>query len=130
MRKKGLIQLKQLFDEHAFWAKGRSMQRLKIMLSNSTVIITIWNQNNLIGFGRANSDSSFRCVLWDIVVANENQGQGIGSILIKALINSPEVKNVEKIYLMTTHCSHFYKKKGFELSGNQTLLCISQISDI
>ena len=26
---KGLIQLKKLFDEHTFWAKGRSMQSLK-----------------------------------------------------------------------------------------------------
>ena len=126
----GLKKLKRLFDENTFWAKGRSLKKLKIMLSNSTVIITVWNQNKLIGFGRANSDYSFRSVLWDIVVANDNQGKGIGSMLVKALINSPKIKSVEKIYLMTTHCSNFYEKKGFKLNSNQKLLYISQISDI
>ena len=128
--KKGLIQLKQLFDEHAFWAKGRSMKRLKIMLAKSTVVITAWRGNNLIGFGRANSDYIFRSVLWDIVVANESQGKGIGSLLIETLINSPEIKDVEKIYLMTTHCSNFYENKGFQFSNNQKLLYINGISKI
>ena len=130
MPSNGLTKLKRLFEENTFWAKGRSLKKLKIMLSNSTVIITVWNQNKLIGFGRANSDYSFRCVLWDIVVANDNQGKGIGSMLVKALINSPKIKSVEKIYLMTTHCSNFYEKKGFKLNSNQKLFYISQISDI
>ena len=127
---KGLIQLKKLLDEHTFWAKGRSMKRLKMMLSKSTVVITVWRENNLIGFGRANSDYIFRSVLWDIVVANENQGEGIGSLLIETLINAPEIKDVEKIYLMTTHCSNFYKNKGFQFNSNQKLLYINRISEI
>ena len=126
----GLIQLKQLFDEHTFWAKGRSIKRLRMMLSKSTVVITIWKGKKLIGFGRANSDYIFRSVLWDIVVANENQGEGVGSLLIDTLINSPEIRDVEKIYLMTTHCSNFYENKGFQFSSNQKLLYINRISEI
>ena len=126
----GLIKLKQLFDKNTFWAKGRSLKGLKIMLSKSTVVITIWDKKQLVGFGRANSDYCYRCVLWDIVVANDAQGQGIGSLLIKALIKSPELKNVEKIYLMTTHCSNFYEQKGFQLNQNQKLLYMSQLSEI
>ena len=126
----GLIQLKQLFDEHTFWAKGRSIKRLKMMLSKSTVVITVWKEKKLIGFGRANSDYIFRSVLWDIVVANENQGEGVGSLLIDTLINSPEIRDVEKIYLMTTHCSNFYENKGFQFSSNQKLLCVNRMSEI
>ena len=126
----GLIQLKQLFDEHTFWAKGRSIKRLRMMLSKSTVVITIWKGKKLIGFGRANSDYIFRSVLWDIVVANENQGEGVGSLLIDTLINSPEIRDVEKIYLMTTHYSNFYENKGFQFSSNQKLLYVNQISGI
>ena len=127
---KGLIQLKKLFDENTFWAKGRSLKKLKMMLSKSTVVITVWKENKLIGFGRANSDYIFRSVLWDIVVADENQGEGVGSLLVDTLINSAEIKDVEKIYLMTTHCSSFYERTGFQFSKNQKLLFVNQSSEI
>ena len=127
---RGLIQLKKLFDENTFWAKGRSLKKLKMMLSKSTVVITVWKENKLIGFGRANSDYIFRSVLWDIVVSDENQGKGIGALLLDTLINSPEIKDAEKIYLMTTHCSSFYESKGFQFSNNQKLLLINHMSEI
>ena len=123
---KGLIKLKELFDNETFWARGRNLKGLKIMLSYSTVVITVWDKNRLIGFGRATSDYCYRGVLWDIIVAKEKKGIGIGSLIIETLIQSPEINNLEKIYLMTTHCSEFYKQKGFKVNQNQTLLYITQ----
>ena len=127
---KGLIKLKELFDNDTFWARGRNLKGLKIMLSYSTVVITVWNKNKLVGFGRATSDYCYRSVLWDIIVAKEEKGKGIGSLMIERIIKSPEIKNVEKVYLMTTHCSEFYKQKGFKENQNQTLLYITKEPEI
>ena len=76
------------------------------------------------GFGRATSDSIFRAVLWDVVVADDFQRHGLGSLLVEALLQAPSIKNVEKVYLMTTNSSKFYKQMGFENSFNQSLLII------
>tara|TARA_A100001037_G_scaffold96144_1_gene87546 strand:+ start:1371 stop:1640 length:270 start_codon:yes stop_codon:yes gene_type:complete len=79
----------------------------------------------MVGFGRATSDRIFRAVLWDIVVADDLQGLGLGRQVVDALITTPALKNVEKIYLMTTNSKEFYLQLGFEQSEQQNLLFIA-----
>ena len=119
---KGLLKLQLLLNKYTFWANNRNISELKKMLKNSSVVISIWEDKELIGFGRATSDSIFRSVIWDVVVANNVQGHGYGSKIINAIINSPMLKNSEKIYLMTTHRSEFYEQLGFKLNRSQKLM--------
>ncbi len=118
----GLSQLKNLLEKHAFWAKNRNYQSLRKLLAGSSVVITLWRGNRMIGFGRATSDGIYRAVLWDIVVADDLQGKGLGRKVVEALLSTPKVKPVEKIYLMTTKRTEFYKQIGFKSPINQDLL--------
>ena len=118
----GLKKLKKLLDLNTSWAMGRDENQLKIMLANSDVIITLWSNKKLIGFGRATSDCTFRAVLWDIVVADDLQGYGYGKVIVHALLNSKAIKEVEKIYLMTSNCNDFYQQLGFDIVKNQHLM--------
>ncbi len=127
---KGLLKLQKLFNEHAFWAKKRKIKDLKHMLINSSVIISLWQNERIVGFGRATSDKTYRAVLWDVVIANDLQGLGFGRVLVDALINSPSIKNVERIYLMTTKSSDFYQQMNFKLSDNQSLLILKNKTNI
>ena len=115
-------QLKELLDSQSFWAKGRKKRELKKMIKNSSSVVTLWQANRLVGFGRATSDSIYRAVLWDIVIAKDQQKSGLGKLLINALINSKSIKNVEKVYLMTTNSKDFYKSCKFEEIKTQSLL--------
>ncbi len=119
---RGLIKLKKLFDNHAFWARNRNYDNLRKLLLGSDVVITLWSDKRLVGFGRATSDQIYRAVLWDIVVADDLQGKGLGRLVIQALLASPEIKKVERIYLMTTNSSNFYKQLGFHECNEQSLL--------
>tara|TARA_E500000331_G_scaffold343592_1_gene378614 strand:- start:263 stop:721 length:459 start_codon:yes stop_codon:yes gene_type:complete len=123
---KGLQKLTALLNEETFWAKSRNYQALRKMLLNSTEIISVWNENCLIGFGRATSDKIYRAVLWDIVVKSEFKGFGIGKLIVESLINQKSIKNVEKIYLMTTKESAFYMKLGFNPEIKQKLMILSK----
>ena len=123
--KKGILQLQKLFETSTFWAKGRSVNEIKTMINNSSSIITVWHKEKLIGFGRATSDKVFRAVLWDIVVEKKFQKLGIGKFLVKLLLESKSVKNVKKVYLMTTHFEVFYKNCGFSTISKQKCLLIS-----
>ena len=120
----GLKQLQNLFNNQTFWAKNRSPENLKKMLSNSSVVISVWEENQMVGFGRATSDFIYRAVLWDIVINTKMQGLGLGKIVVEALLSSKAIKNVEKIYLMTTNESDFYKQIGFSISSKQNLMYI------
>tara|TARA_X000000368_G_C22820804_1_gene618945 strand:- start:57 stop:521 length:465 start_codon:yes stop_codon:yes gene_type:complete len=121
----GLKELKILFNKNTFWARNRSIASLKKMLSNSNVVISVWNRKNLIGFGRATSDESYRAVLWDIVVDKDYQVNGIGMEIIQSILKSRMISKVEKVYLMTTNSQDFYINNGFKLSEKQKLMYLS-----
>ncbi len=92
------------------------------MLGGSQAIVSAWRRRQLVGFGRATSDGVYRAVLWDVVVANGHQGQGVGRRIMEALLSSPAISGVERVYLMTTNGSGFYQQLGFSPSDTQNLL--------
>jgi len=122
----GIKGLQKLFNENTIWAKNRNRSHIKEMLANSNVIITLWENNHLIGFGRATTDKVYRAVLWDIVISKNVQRIGLGKIILEALINDKQIKSVEKIYLMTTNSQEFYRQLGFKINNEQSLMQISK----
>tara|TARA_B100000959_G_C14645997_1_gene486353 strand:+ start:170 stop:628 length:459 start_codon:yes stop_codon:yes gene_type:complete len=123
---RGLLKLQNLLNNHAWWAQGRSTANLRKILSGSNVIISLWRGKRLVGFGRATSDGICRAVLWDVVVAGDLQGCGLGRQVVKALLTSSAIRDVERVYLMTTNSSEFYHQLGFRNVDNQHLLIKKQ----
>ena len=119
---RGLLKLQRLFRKHAFWAQTRSIKDLRRMLKGSTVVVSLWRGKRLVGFGRASSDGIYRAVLWDIVVAGDLQGRGLGRTVVEALLESPALRGVERLYLMTTNSASFYGQFGFNSAEPQLLL--------
>ena len=119
---RGLLKLQRLFRKHAFWARERSIPDLRQMLRGSPVVVSLWRGKRLVGFGRASSDGIHRAVLWDIVVAGDLQGRGLGRQVVEGLLDSPRLRQVERIYLMTTDSAGFYRQLGFSSAEPQQLL--------
>ena len=119
---RALRKLRRLLDKHATWAQGRSDQQLRTMLAGSNVVVTLWRDKRMVGFGRATTDGIYRAVLWDVVVAGDLQGRGLGRQVVEALINHASVGNAEIIYLMTTRSAGFYEQLGFKSAAPQQLL--------
>jgi len=122
---KGLEKLQFLFNQNALWAKDRNIAQIKKMLAHSNVIITLWNKNNLVGFGRATTDQVYRAVLWDIVVSKDVQRVGLGKIIVEELLKDKKINSAEKVYLMTTDSQDFYKQLGFQININQSLMTLN-----
>ena len=118
----GLKKLQKLLDNNAFWAKNRTINDLKKCLAKSDVIISIWVDNEIVGFGRALTDGIYRGVLWDIVIDQNHQGKGFGTLIVKKLLSSKKIKNTKKLYLMTTNKKLFYSQFDFKEVTSQNLL--------
>ena len=118
----GLNKLQKLLDRNTFWAKSRTISDLKKCLANSDVIISLWVDNEIVGFGRALTDGIYRGVLWDIVIDQNHQGKGFGTLIVKNLLSSKEIKKTKKIYLMTTSKKLFYSQMDFKEVTSQNLL--------
>ncbi len=118
----GLNKLQKLLDRNAFWAKNRTINDLKKCLANSDVIVSLWVGNEIVGFGRALTDGIYRGVLWDIVIDQNHQGKGFGTLVMKQLLSSKKVKNTKKLYLMTTNKKLFYSQFNLKEVTSQDLL--------
>ena len=118
----GLNKLQKLLDNNAFWAKNRTINDLKKCLANSDVIVSLWVGNEIVGFGRDLTDGIYRGVLWDIVIDQNHQGKGFGTLILKNLLSSKKIKNTKKLYLMTTNKKLFYSQFNFNELTSQKLL--------
>ena len=118
----GLIKLQRLLDKNTFWAQKRSIIDLRKCLANSDVVISLWVDKEIVGFGRALTDGIYRGVLWDIVIDQTHQGNGYGSLIINNLLSSQKIKNTKKLYLMTTNKKLFYSQFDFKEVATQNLL--------
>ena len=118
----GLHKLQRLLDSNAFWAKSRTINDLKKCLANSDVIISVWVGNEIVGFGRALTDGIYRGVLWDIVIDQNHQGKGFGTLIVENLLSAKKIKNIKKLYLMTTNKKLFYSQLNFKEVTTQNLL--------
>ena len=119
---KGIYKLKILLDNNTSWARNRTIKDLKSCLASSDVIVSLWSNNNILGFGRALSDGTFRSVLWDIVIDHQHQGRGYGKLIVKSLLESKKINKSERIYLMTSNQKDFYCQIGFKEVLSQKLL--------
>jgi N-acetylglutamate synthase-like GNAT family acetyltransferase len=115
-------QLQNLFVKTAFWARSRNMDDLKMAISNSNPVVTVWDGDHLIGFARATSDGVYRAGIWDVVVDPDYQGVGLGRKLVETVLSHPLVSKVERVYLTTTHQQSFYERIGFERNETTTMV--------
>ena len=115
----GLNKLKSLLDRNAFWAKSRTLKELKKCLANSDIVVSLWVGNEIVGFGRALTDGIFRGVLWDIVIDQNHQGKGFGTLIVSKLLSSNKIKQTKKVYLMTTNKKLFYSQFNFKEVNSQ-----------
>lgn len=113
-----LHKLQSLYEVTTFWAKNRTLEDIEIAIANSNAVVSVWDNERLIGSARATSDGIYRATIWDVVIHPEYQGLGLGRKLVETLISHPLLNRVERVYLMTTHQQKFYEKIGF--TENQT----------
>ncbi len=122
--RRAIRQLQALFADNSFWASGRSCDDLRRMLGGSEAAVSAWRGERLVGFGRATSDGCYRAVLWDVVVARDEEGQGLGRQLVGALLEAAPVAAAERVYLMTTNSHGFYERLGFRQVTSQKLMLL------
>jgi len=82
---------------------------------NSTLVISVWDGDKLVGAVRVLSDTMFRSVIYDLLVAPEYQKQGIGRELLKRCIE--HYPNSEWL-AQTTNKAGFYEKNGFKVNND------------
>lgn len=83
----------------------------KKAFENSHTVIFIFDDEKLIGFGRAISDGVYQAAIYDLAVLPEYQGKKIGSTILENILEN--LPNCNVILYASPGKEHFYEKMYF-----------------
>jgi N-acetylglutamate synthase-like GNAT family acetyltransferase len=87
---------------------------LELAIKNSFAVVSVYEGDELIGFGRVVSDGVAYATIYDVMVTPKWQHHGIGSQIIRILVNKCERQDIRRIHLFAAKdAEHLFKKLGF-----------------
>ncbi|MBK8468730.1 MAG: GNAT family N-acetyltransferase [Candidatus Phosphoribacter sp.] len=109
-------------SEDAYWALGRERAVVDAAIAGSRVCgayrsLTSPDGSGMPGeqvaFARAVTDGATFAWICDVYVARESRGQGLGTRLVRALVDSLEAEGIQRVVLATRDAHEVYARLGF-----------------
>ena len=112
------VALHQLFIS-AGWSDGTEIEEdmlnhFNIPFINSTLVISAWDNEKLVGVVRVLSDKMIRSIIYDLVIFPEYQQKGIGRELVRRCIG--HFPDSEWLVQTTNEIYPYYEKIGFKIN--------------
>jgi GNAT superfamily N-acetyltransferase len=101
------------FLTHVYWATGRTMEQVKKSIENATCF-GLYKNGAQIGFARVISDQVALAYLMDVFILEEFRGKGYSKLLLEAIFEHSDFKDVTKWFLGTRDAHGLYRKFGFK----------------
>ena len=103
----------QNFLKDIYWAAGRTIEEVQTTIDHS-FCFGIYLNGQQIGFARMITDYVVFAYLMDVFIDENHRSKGYSSILIKTMMEEPQLQQV-KIWRLATSDAHFlYEKFGFK----------------
>lgn len=83
----------------------------KKAFENSYVTVFLYEENKLIGFGRAIGDGVYQAAIYDVVITPQYQGKGLGCKIINTIMD--KLSGCSVILYASPGKEGFYSKLGF-----------------
>lgn len=83
----------------------------KKAFENSHTVVFVFDDDKLVGFGRAVSDGAYEAAIYDVAVLPEYQGKGIGRLIISSIVK--KIPQCNFILFSSPGKEEFYKKLNF-----------------
>jgi ribosomal protein S18 acetylase RimI-like enzyme len=101
-----------LFLSVAPWSRGMSIEMLERALLHSLCFSLFENQRQ-IGVARVIRDYATYAYLCDVFILEDYRTQGLGSWMIRCVLDHPDLQELRRIALMTSDAQGFYERLGF-----------------
>ncbi|WP_240479494.1 GNAT family N-acetyltransferase [Pseudoalteromonas rubra] len=106
-----VVKIHDYISNRSYWGKGRTIEQTKASIESS-ICFGIYINGEQVAFARVVSDTVTFAYLMDVIVFEKYQGNGIGTQLMEAVLNYPDLKSVN--WLLNTSGAHgLYEKFGF-----------------
>jgi GNAT superfamily N-acetyltransferase len=101
----------QLLEQETWWT-GLTRELLDCALRNS-LCFSLIEGNKQIGLARVITDYVTYAYLCDVCIMKAHRGHGLGSWLIRSVLEHPDLDHLKRVALMTHDAQSFYLDLGF-----------------
>ena len=109
------LQVEAILDylqNFSYWAKDRTADHMENIIANS-LCFGLYKDKKQVGFARVVTDYATFAYLGDVYVLPELQGNGLGTWLMKVVIEHPNLQGFRRWVLATRDAHRLYKNFGF-----------------
>ncbi|MDD5260515.1 MAG: GNAT family N-acetyltransferase [Methylacidiphilales bacterium] len=110
-----LAQLHQLYQGE-WWSRGRTLPDITRAIAGTDYIFGFAEPDSgrLVIFARVLSDRVYKALLLDVIVHPDYRGQGLGRMLVDAVVSHPDLAGVRQFELYCRpELRDFYRQWGF-----------------
>ena len=97
------------------WRDLMDIEEVEFYLQVALYIVSAWQGSELIGFARLEGDGRISVEISDVLVRSDFQGQGIGTDLVRRLVD--HIRRLDPYYIQVEPIGdrevHIYSKFGF-----------------
>lgn len=102
----------ELYDNAGLPRPTNDTERMQKMVDNSSIVVSAWDEELLVGVARSITDWVWACYLADLAVRHEYKKEGIGKKLID--LTREKVGDQSMILLLSVPSAmEYYPKVGF-----------------
>jgi predicted N-acetyltransferase YhbS len=106
--------LTRLYEEYEWWA-GRERSAVRAALADTDVAVGVETGDGLVAAARVLTDYTFYATVFDVIVAADRRGEGVGETLMRAVVDHPELQETPGLSLLCRRgLVPYYESVGFE----------------
>jgi GNAT superfamily N-acetyltransferase len=105
------------FLEQAQWWTGLTRESLDRALRNS-LCFSLLEGGRQIGLARVITDCVTYAYLCDVYIVEDRRGKGLGSWLIRSVLEHPDLKHLKRVALITHDAQTFYLGLDFRFTSH------------
>ncbi|MGC3982464.1 MAG: GNAT family N-acetyltransferase [Steroidobacteraceae bacterium] len=100
------------FLSKSYWAQGRSRDAVAKSIQHS-LCFGVYGSGRQVAFARVITDRTVFAYLADVFVVTEFRGRGIAKMLMREILEHPDLQNLRLFFLGTRDAHGLYTQFGF-----------------
>lgn len=105
------------FLRSSYWARNIPRSVVEKCVRHS-LCFGAYCDDRQVGFGRVVTDFATFADIADVFVIPEHRGRGVSKLLLRAMLEHPELQGLRRILLATQDAHGLYEQFGFKPLGN------------
>jgi GNAT superfamily N-acetyltransferase len=102
----------RFLSNDSYWAQGRALEQTKTAIENS-ICFGVFHAEVQVGFARVISDKATFAYIGDVFILDEFRGRGLSKMLMRAMLEYPELQGLRRWVLATKDAHGLYEQFGF-----------------